>query len=304
MTLALALITASHSVRAEDSPIDVTASLGLGIKGLDFEEKRFATIVESQNAASVGATFRNTQKLDEDIYYADLGVAVAFGRVYISFNYELPLHEPSTSKSFFNPADITQQFTTSTDVEREDWAATVGVNIAGGLTAFAGWKFGESKQTGIEASAVGNAPQGFNQTFEEEGPFVGLGYGIPIADAGILSFSVAYADLDAEYSEGGRFGVPFPADSMANTLIGPERYTGDATGFSYALQWQGELTQQLLYNAAIKYQKYDLDGKGVRINTTNPNVTGQPVEPFSRITLDTDTTEEITAFVVGLRYLF
>lgn len=305
-TLCIAMVggalLASGSAYAEEdgSQVDFFGALAIGMKNLEFDEERRGVITDSLNPPSIGSTFRNTQTFDGDIYYVEVGGGMAIGRFYVSGSYEIPLDEEEVSKKFVG---TNNQFRNDVDIDRDDWSVTGGYALTEGISIFAGWKFGETTQES-PAPVENGAPPGFKQTYEEEGPFVGVSYGIPISDFAQLAFSVAYADLDAEYKSSAQFGTPSTPTSTNNPMLGPETYSGDATGFSYSVRWSGALTDSLDYFLTAKFQKYELDGKGRRVNLTNPNVTGLAPEIFETIRLDIDTTEEVLAFTAGVQYLF
>lgn len=290
---------APGAAAAEDLVIDWVASLAVGIKVLEFEEERDGTITDRITGEGIGGTFSNRQTFDEPLYYLDLGIGTAINRYYVAANVEIPFQEVSTSKKF---RSANNRFDDRYDIDRLDWSITAGVNVVEGLAVFAGYKYGETDQENTDPGTA--APAQFKQEYEEKGPFIGVSYGLPVADAGLLTFSIAYADLNAEYSERGRFGEPNPPDSTSQPLLGPEEYDGDAEGFSYGARWTGNLGESMQYSFAAKYQKYELDGKGGRVNLTNPNVTGEPAVVFERIDLEIDTTEEILAFTAGIQYVF
>ncbi|MEM1432616.1 MAG: hypothetical protein AAGG11_01025 [Pseudomonadota bacterium] len=291
---------------AADAPaVDWLASAALGLKAFEFEEQRQGVILSSQNTGSVGATFSNDADYDETLPYLDLGLGLAFSQFYLVGNIELPLQDVDFKQSFVgrNATGAVNRNTNVGDLSRLDYSITFGYNVMEGVALFAGFKAGET-ELDFDTQSAPNIPPDYESSYEEDGFFVGGSYTIDVAEAGALTFSIAYADFDAEYSESGSFGVPNSPTNVTTPLLDGVRYDGDADGFSYGVQWTGGLAESLQYRVALKYQKYELDGGGSRQSFTNTNVTGEPPEVFNNIGLDIETTQEITTFSVGLAYIF
>ncbi|MGI9284252.1 MAG: hypothetical protein ACR2P1_02600 [Pseudomonadales bacterium] len=313
---------ANHII-AQESGIDWVAGFAIGVKTIEFEEHRDGVVVERSNVIvpiDERSIFENDRDYDETLYYADLSLGAAFQNFYIAANVEIPFADTTYDESLVGTQTedriVNIVSTGSGDLSRFDYALTLGYNIWEGLAVFTGYKFGETELTfeksvvtfpeGDPNAGADSIPRNFETTYEEKGYFVGANYAFNIADAGLLSLSVAYADLDAEHSESADFGEPSPSDSQAIFLVGPVSYDGDAEGFSYGIKWTGRLTDSLQYNIGLKYQKYELDGRGVRDIFENPNREPNPPPRTlrQRSNLKLDTTEEITTFTAGLAYIF
>lgn len=305
--LVASLSTMANNIVAQESGIDWVAGFAIGAKTIEFEEHRDGVVVESIDSNAEGSIFDNDRDYEETLYYADLSLGAAIQNFYIAANVEVPIVDTEYDQSLVGTqteARIPNVDTTdSGDLSRFDYALTLGYNIWEGLSVFTGYKFGET-ELDADVGANSNVPQNFETSYEEKGYFAGASYAFNIADAGTLSLSIAYANLDAEYSESGDFGTPSSPTNTQEALADDVFYDGDADGFSYGIKWTGRLADSLQYNIGLKYQKYELDGKGGRGTFTNTNVTGEPTAFFNTVALEIETTEEITTLSAGLAYIF
>lgn len=116
----------------------------------------------------------------------------------------------------------------------------------------------------------------YEQTYKEDGIFVGGSYGWKLMDTGTLSFSMAYADLDSTYEDN-----YFPEDGD------DFKYTGDADGFSFGLNWSQPLTEHVGYYLDARTQKYEAN-----TDDDNGNFPGTK----------SDVKETITTFTAGVQW--
>jgi hypothetical protein len=241
--------------------------------------------------------------LDVNLPSLTLAFTAIYKKAYLSLKYE--------GTEIFDDAhtDSDVPFTnSSTAVERTDYTFTVGYNVWGGINLFAGYLDGETTLTpeplcptadfvdvpfpdcgpGFfeESTLHGNLAQdhyvlGFSdyeQTYSEDGWFLGGSYAWKISDVGTLSFSLAYADLDSTYEDNfgeKNFGVDF-------------QFEGDATGLSYGINWSQPLTDRVGYYIDLRRQDYDIEAEG----TIN----------FPDATADSE--EIMTTFTAGIQWYF
>jgi hypothetical protein len=146
------------------------------------------------------------------------------------------------------------------DASRTDYDLTVGWNIAPQWTLFGGYKGGETEidfkvRDAVLEEAGAGAVAAFTDSFEESGIFVGVGYGLSLGDAGQLSFSAAYADMDADNKLTATLDESDDMDDVDfDDLSGT--FSGDVSGYSVAAQWTMPLTDHLLYQALVRYNNY------------------------------------------------
>ncbi len=171
-------------------------------------------------------------QLNGTTFSLGLGLTATHERFYLDLTAErnFSASEESTSGDLI-PNSVADTVT----FDRRDTALTLGYGVSELTSVFAGYKSGKTTIT-----AAGNSPFVGNAiSLTGAGPFIGAGAGWKVRDWGILSFSAAYADLDAEYSS--------PVQLAQ----------GQASGTSLALHWKGELLPRLQYRIALSRHDYD-----------------------------------------------
>lgn len=285
-------VLCANAAPAEETSINWVLSGALGYKNLEFDEDRSRLVFRPPNNPN-GTPGENKLKLDDSLYYCALGVAAALDKFFASASVELPLGESSYTRT--QSADGR---TTTGDLSRLDASLTVGYRLLQGWSVFAGYKYGETELDADYLPELG-LPSDLKNTYEEDGFFVGTSYAFPIGSVGLLSFSVAYADLDADWSQSGSFDQTI-SQGGPGEVAGPTDYSGDADGFSYSIEWSGSISDSLQYSLAARYQKYELDGDGLQLSYSGD---GSGAVAARRVFTDIKTTEQLTTFSVGLKYL-
>ncbi|PID43907.1 MAG: hypothetical protein CSA52_03010 [Gammaproteobacteria bacterium] len=203
----------------------------------------------------------------------NLTVTALYQKGYLSIKYD---------NSFGNNfADADNGFTkANSEVERSDFSITAGYNVWKALSLFAGYMTGDTKITpdpryidnpGAQQNnaqcvntfpcfptVISNLAQDhklldlspYEQKYKESGFFLGASYGLQIKQLGTLSFSVAYALMDGEYTDNYLEGTETPKTF---------RYEGDSKGYSLGLTWSAPLTQNTGYFLDLRRQNYNMD---------------------------------------------
>jgi len=171
----------------------------------------------------------NNNEVAGDIVTAGLGLTLTYGRFYADIDAENSITSNNESAIGFSNNLI--------DFKRSDFTLSTGYALQENLSLFIGYKQGK---TTINARAENNT-----NTIEllGKGLFFGVGSGTRIKDWGVLSFSAAYASLNATYQ-----------DDQTNGI------TGRADGTSLAVTWQGQLDRHWHYNFALIRHDYFYDG--------------------------------------------
>lgn len=139
-------------------------------------------------------------------------------------------------------------------LSREDAGLTLGYNFANSITLFGGYLDGTTTaylQGNLLAIDFVGPPfdpdNRFNSIikFIMKGPFLGVGYSLPMGSKNTLSMNIAYADMDGSVE----------IDNGVSTV----EATGDATGFSYGLGIAGPLTESMSYRIGLKANRYTFD---------------------------------------------
>jgi len=173
----------------------------------------------------------NDNTIAGDIITGGLGLSLTYQRFYADFKVESNLSSQNENASSLVNVDNAISF------KRRDFTFSTGYALENTFILFVGYKSGE---TTIDSSRD-NASSSISLI--GKGFFLGAGAGAQIRDWGLLSFSAAYADLNAEYQ-----------DSITPTI------QGNASGTSLSLSWKAALTQNLDYKLALIRHDYAYSG--------------------------------------------
>ena len=213
----------------------------------------------------------------------------------------------SDQDSFANrPLDVSSSRIGSGEIDRQDFALSVGRAFDNGFSISAGYKTGVTEFS-QDASLLG---EGFSTSYEFDisGPFVAVTYGHKFRD-GVLGFNVAIADLSADYNFGLSF-FQFDQASIQQGAVQRENINGTidggATGVTFGVSWKAPVPwgdiDKLTYSVSLDSYDYDIDlaggsqqlvgGSGTQINATSP------------VDLTANFNEQVTSFKIALQYLF
>jgi hypothetical protein len=293
----LAALIQIPAATAGDDEVTFIPSIGYQHKRLKFEQEYTA-----------GFNQGRTAEFEATLPTINTSFTIAKSRLFLTLKYETDLADTSVTTKEDRAGLLAYQLNIpggSTEVEREDISLTLGYNVWRSLNLFAGYMKGKTELTpdpgcGFSAPDSGCLDAGFNstpsarlnlaldhqyagltnyqQTYEEEGPYIGLSYAWQIAEAGSLSFSAAYAKMDGEYR-----------DNYAAVANEDFKYTGDSTGTSYGLTWTAPLGENSNYFIDVRKQKYDMDAED-----DNGNFPGSAVK----------TVETMTGLTAGVQFYF
>jgi hypothetical protein len=133
--------------------------------------------------------------------------------------------EESTKNLLFNKVNV----------DRTDLAISFGYEVNPSIRTFAGYKYGKTTLTELPYSPYPHA----KTSLESKGVFIGAGGGWEVKDKGFISFSSAYAMLDATY---------------ANPTI--ESVEGKSSGTSLTVGWKAPITPKLAYEVLLTRHDY------------------------------------------------
>lgn len=175
------------------------------------------------------------------------------------------------------------------EYDRVDFNFTAGFNNGKGWNLFGGYKYGRWDLESLEFNFLF---QNKDQQFVEDGLFLGGSYTQDFGDIGALTFSMAYASLDSEFSESKVPSEPLP---NADLTLGELGFSGTATGLSYGLQWSAGIAENWAYTIGLKFQDYESkNGRAELTILPSPN----PI-----LIRDLDTEHKDSTFSVGLMYI-
>jgi len=184
-------------------------------------------------------------------------LVLAYGNFYASLGYDKSIDSETVTQ-------LDDALPSALTMSRSDITATVGYRVFSFLSVFAGWLKGD---TGVYLSGSTNNPDSGATTpippntpivsytqeinYIEQGPFAGLALSYAFSK-GSLSFSAAYASLNAELSQD-RYYATTPLFTRSET------FKTDSKGLSYSLVWTGQLTGSMHYRVGAKYTRYEGD---------------------------------------------
>ncbi len=192
-------------------------------------------------------------KLDQDLGFisGNLLAGATYGKWQLSLNGTFSLQD----------ADISEEEDVG-EASREDIDLTLGYQLNRNWSLFGGYKRGETEMDFIAREADDEGVfNRVNESYEQEGPYLGATFSWDFETAGRLSFTLAYAELDATNN----FGANTDDDDDEDGEEEPEfddltgRVKGDTTGFSYGITWTMPLSASLLFQARLKVNDYQQD---------------------------------------------
>ena len=182
----------------------------------------------------------------------DLAFTAVYKSFYATLNYDKAIQD-----DYIYDYDAANQDDVIMTMSREDAGLTFGYSFANSLSVFGGYLDGTTTAirpgnfSAIDfdplAPPPGDETDRFNGTAEltMSGPFIGVGYAMPVGQQSTLSFNVAYADMGGEFN--------FDNGSSKDS------HKGDTTGFSYGIGVSGPISDSLAYRIGIKITRYEFD---------------------------------------------
>lgn len=196
--------------------------------------------------------FSFPEKLDHNISFpsANIPIALTLGSWQLSLNASTTLAD----------ADIAEEEDIG-EASRKDLDLTVGYRMTNSWSLFAGYKYGKTEMTFIPRDSEEeepDKPEFTNESYSQKGPFVGASYSWQFDKAGRLSFSLAYASLQATNNFAANTDEEEEVEiAEFDDLTGKVR--GDTKGFSYGLSWTMPLSSNLLFQTRFKVNDYQQD---------------------------------------------
>ena len=190
-----------------------------------------------------GNSLQASAQLGDSIFVYRVGLTFAFEAIYVDLM--------GSGTADFTDVQIIPEFDAieKWSGDRQEINVTLGYQLFDAGSVFVGYRDGR-----LEADGQFNS----TFTFESDGFYVGMNYGIPITDSGALSFNVAYAFLDAELDQ---------------TLFGSAFDTagGNGNGLKFGLAWQDFLSDTVRYTISLDQYRYKTDAdsaSGIDIEMT------------------------------------
>lgn len=225
-----------------------------------------ATILATDNdfAVVAGGTI-NYKRLEFDVtdetfkpnlITFDLSFTGVYKSFYASVNYDKSIQDDYIY--MYDPG--AGQDDTILQISREDAGLTIGYNFPNSVTVFGGYIDGATTVY-LQGNqlALPSEPERFNSIFDftMQGPFLGVGYAMPVGQKNTLSFNIAYADMDGSLI----------LDSGADK----QEAEGESSGFSYGISLSGPVTETVSYRIGLKANRYTFDHTSHDPSAAPPN---------------------------------
>jgi hypothetical protein len=290
--------------RAERRELNYQFGFSAGARAVSFnlDAKSAATFAELPSGIYVPLSGAGTVHFDFDdyLYTGAFQGTLTYGRTYLTASLELPLTPQDVelnTEILGNENDllpIEPRESTENELDRIDLGLTLGYRLLNRLNFLAGYKYTEFD---LKSKEFNSLLRDTDQNYVEEGLFLGLGYSIPMGDAGNLSFSLGYAYLDNEFSQN---NVPVDVPEFG-LQFGEFAYQGGSTGLSYGVHWTREINANWSLTANARYQRYESSDGTVFLETFYGEglggLKGLPVE-----VTDVEIEHEDLVFMVGVVY--
>jgi hypothetical protein len=196
------------------------------------------------------SSFDFPAKLDHKLTFPvyQINAAVAYKKFYAVVNLADSLAE----------ADVSEEEDVG-NASRYDRDISLGYQVTPNWGVFVGYKIGQTTidyYTREDLDNGGAAPAR-EESYKQEGPFVGVSYAKKFDRAGKISLSLAYADLDATNKFTGDVETDDDEEPEFDDLTGTVK--GKSTGLSYGIRWSIPVSGNLLYYASYKVNDYQQD---------------------------------------------
>jgi hypothetical protein len=201
-------------------------------------------------------------KLDEELPFLGVGATLVYDRFAVDAYYQITNTMDIDDNGTF-PVGISEvSYTRNTELERQDFAVSLGYSLNNSWSLSFGYKYGDTTYDWTDREQDGN---GGNigtalkeNNFVAKGPFLGVGYNLTLWK-GILAFNVAAALLDGEITTNRSHQQ---GDSSEVKLLSRERkeqVTANAMGLTLGVNWIQPITERLSYSILLQGFKYDFE---------------------------------------------
>lgn len=199
------------------------------------------------------SSFDFPAKLDHKLTFPvyQINAAVAYKKFYAVVNLADSLAD----------ADVSEEEDVGT-ASRYDRDISLGYQVTPNWGVFVGYKTGQTTIDYYTREDLddGGTASAREESYRQEGPFIGVSFAKKFDRAGRISLSLAYADLDAT----NKFTRDIETDDDEDAeepefddLTGTVK--GNSTGLSYGIRWSIPVSGNLLYYVSYKVNDYQQD---------------------------------------------
>lgn len=215
--------------------------------------KTFVEDIRVITGVSLGySDFSFPEKLDHDISFPSINIPIAV----TSKGWQLSANFQTTLQD----ADISEEEDLGS-ASRDDLDFTLGYQLSRNWTLFAGYKYGKTEMqfTPRDSDEEDDEPEVLNESYRQQGPFVGFNYSWRFEKAGSLSLSLAYAKLNATNIFAANTDEEEDEEEQIEFDDITGRVTGNTEGFSYGINWTMPISSNLLFQTRFKINDYQQD---------------------------------------------
>jgi hypothetical protein len=297
-------VLALSACLADAAEVTIRPRFNAGVTTYDYGQNALVSVpVEAQSLAAVLPVASSKWSADSSLSLLRTGLTAFVGRTFFDFDYQYAF-DGNTNSHFSSWAPVPEgtlpglsgdhyvRFGTRADVnlERTEFAATLGYAVTDQLAIYAGYKRADSTSdfdlngdvlgVSLIDSSVNPSITGFtaqlNQEVVYKGPFIGASYTWNINRPGMeggLTGNMGLAFLNGVSNSGGLERLVFSGESGeflpvpdASSLDRPPfnlaKLDGDTVGLSLALTWSGFTPiEGLMYSVGVKHYRYDFNDK-------------------------------------------
>jgi hypothetical protein len=241
--------------------------------------------------------------LDDELPFLGVGATLVYGGWGIDAYYQITDTTDISDNGTFPVGTSKVSYARNTELERQDFAFSLGYSITQNWSLSFGYKYGNTSYdwTDEERDEKGeNVGTAFKENdFVAKGPFLGVGYNLPLWK-GTLAFNVAAALLDGEITTSRNHKK---GDSSEVTLLDRERkeqVKASATGLTLGVNWNQPITERLSYSILLQGFQYDFDAnRGVFRDSLISDINHEIVDVDAF-----DVTEKVYSINMSLNYRF
>ena len=203
---------------------------------VDLNYKRLTMEVVSGVAGAPANTFEPT------MWTLNLSPSLAWRGIFLSLGLERSLGDSSTTDYQSGGTSWAERH-----YSREENNLTLGYNVWAGLSLFAGYLENSTRATFTNYTVGSAGVQSYGKTtYEEKGPYYGLGYSHRFSGGGSAAASYAYLRGRGNYT----------TNQPTSLFFASQSFDGDVRGSGFGLSWTAPLAGSLYYRLGYKGNRY------------------------------------------------
>ncbi len=201
-------------------------------------------------------------KLEKELPFLGLGATFVYDNLAVDAYYQTTNTMDIDDNGTFPVGTSEVSYTRNTELERQDFALSIGYSFAKNWSLSFGYKYGDTSYDWTDQerdNKGGNVGKSIkNNNFVAKGPFLGVGYNLHLWK-GVLAFNVAAALLDGEITTSRDHQQGDSSDVKLLNRIRKEQVIANAMGVTVGINWNQPITERLSYSILLQGFKYDFE---------------------------------------------